>query len=107
MRLVDGHPILWERIAVPVSRFPALDQHKPLPNNLYNLYSQRYGVTISTVQEKLKAVAAPVDVAAHLGISTGAPLLEIDRIAVALDGQVVEWRSSLCDTEMVSYHNEL
>jgi GntR family transcriptional regulator len=33
----------------------------------------------------------------------GIPLLQIDRIGVALDGEPVEWRVSRCDTQDIVY----
>lgn len=107
LRRHNGIVILWEEIALPARRFPNLDEKSPLPNNLYQLYSETFGVTVSKVVERLKAVAAPGDVAAHLRVPPYTPLLEITRHAQALDGPVIEWRRSLCSTDDVHYHNEL
>ena len=35
-----------------------------------------------------------------------APLLEIDRVAVTIDGRPVEWRVSHCDTTDYTYFAE-
>ena len=50
---------------------------------------------------------APDQAAALLGLEPGAPLLEIDRVAFALDGRPAEWRVSLCDTRHHHYLAEL
>jgi GntR family transcriptional regulator len=54
-------------------------------------------------KEELRAVVAGKSDARALRLEPGTPLLQIDRIAVALDGQPVEWRVSRCDTSDIVY----
>jgi GntR family transcriptional regulator len=106
VRSVGGDPCIVERIYLPASPFPGLES-RVLPNNLYELYSTEFGVTIGRAQEKLKAVAASASEAEAVGTSVGAPLLRIDRVAYALDGRPVEWRISLCRTDSTHYWSDL
>jgi GntR family transcriptional regulator len=55
----------------------------------------------------LRAVAAGPEEARHLRLAEGAPLLEIDRIARALDGIAAEWRVSRCATAHHHYVAEV
>ncbi len=88
--------------------FPGLDKRaEALPNELYRFYEQTYRVAVARAVEKIKAVAARPDEARFLGLKSGAPLLEIDRVAHALDGRAVEWRVSRCDTADHHYVSEL
>jgi GntR family transcriptional regulator len=52
-------------------------------------------------------VALAAEDAAALGAAAGAPALQIDRIALSLDGTPVERRISLCLTEEVHYLSDL
>ena len=106
-RLIDGRPLICERIVLGADRFPALDRFSPLPNNVYQLYALEYGASVARAEEKLKAVAATADEAARLGVDEGTPLLEIDRLAHGLDGTALEWRLSRCLTEGVHYGADL
>jgi GntR family transcriptional regulator len=106
VRMLGGHTCIVERIHLPASLFQALTKRE-VPNNLYQLYSTEFGVTIGRASEQLKAVAAAAEEARHLGVTTGDPLLRIDRLAFALDGQPVEWRISLCRTDRVHYLSDL
>ncbi|MEE8270943.1 MAG: GntR family transcriptional regulator [Alphaproteobacteria bacterium] len=108
-RLLQGRPAILERIVVPQTLFPDLDRpdHGPLPNTLYDLYQRRYGVTIGRAVERLRAVAADAEEAAQLDVAPATPLLEIDRIALDIDGRPVEWRVSRCLTDRHSYLSEL
>lgn len=107
VRSLGGEKTVSERIVVPSARFPGLEKIEPLPNNLYGLYAERYGVTIARATETLKAVACPREDATLLGIRSGAPVLLIDRIGVDLSGRSVEWRVSLCRTDQFHYLSDL
>ncbi|MEM7221885.1 MAG: GntR family transcriptional regulator [Pseudomonadota bacterium] len=103
LRELDGRPAVFERLVLPAALFPGLAEAETLPNTLYSLFAHRYGITVKRAEEALRAVAAGTEAAGHLGLEAGAPLLEIDRVARAIDGQAVEWRLSLCDTRHCHY----
>jgi GntR family transcriptional regulator len=105
-RLLSGRVVILERIALPAEPFGPLGEGE-VPNNLYDLYATRFGVTIAGGRERLKAVGASSDESASLGVAEGAPILLIDRIAVDLAGKPVEWRRSACRTDEVHYLSEL
>jgi len=109
IRELGGLPCILERIIVSAKLFPNLGKPSQgaLPNELYVFYEERYGVTIYRANENLRAIEATPKQAKLLGLKAGAPLLEIDRTALTLDGRPVEWRTSLCDTRVCHYVSEL
>jgi GntR family transcriptional regulator len=106
LRSFDEVALIAETLSLPRKLFPGLDDG-PIPNNLYSLFASRYGVTIASAREKLKAVALPAEDAAALGVEPGHPALQIDRIALSLDGTPVERRLSLFLTKEVHYLSDL
>ena len=106
-RQVDGSPRVVEKIILPLKLFPEIDRQKSLPNTLYSLYQSEYKVSIAVAKEELRAISANKNDAKALGLNPGAPLLHIDRIAVALNGQLVEWRVSRCNTQDLVYAIEV
>jgi GntR family transcriptional regulator len=106
VRSLEGLPAIAEVIVVPARLFPDIERQS-VPNNLYALYAERFGVTIGEASERLKAVAADTATATALGMAPGAPLLAVDRIAFALDGSPAELRLSLCRTDRFHYSSEL
>jgi GntR family transcriptional regulator len=106
LRALAGKPVIAERITLPARLFPRLEQGE-IPNNLYGLYATRYGIAIARAQERLKAVGLDAEAAALLGAKLGAPALRIDRLALSLAGDKVEWRMSLCVTDEFHYLSEL
>lgn len=109
VRLLDGAAAIVERIVVPAARFPGLEKmdRVDLPNELYALYQTRWGVSVARAVERLKAVGASPEDAGLLGVKPGAPLLEIDRLAAALDGRPCELRLSRCLTARHRYVSEI
>lgn len=93
-RKIGERPLILETIVLPFRLFPGLDSLQPIPNNVYALYASRFGLTISRVTERTKAVLASERDVAALECETGAPLLQVDRVAYCLRDFPIEWRLS-------------
>jgi GntR family transcriptional regulator len=106
-RLVSGQRVGWERIVASLDLFPDLDRHRPLPNALYALYQREYGVHITKADEELKADLASGEDLRRMDLHAGDPVLQIERIALALNGRRAEWRVSRCDTRHHVYSVQL
>jgi len=102
VRSLAGVACVAEGMVLPHRLFPGLESRN-LPNNLYELYATKFGVTVARASERLKAVAATLRTAKHLGVPSGTPLLSVDRIAFDIGGAPVEWRMSLCRTDGFHY----
>ncbi|ACL58615.1 GntR family transcriptional regulator [Methylobacterium nodulans] len=102
LRSVAGRLCVCETISLPESLFPGIAELS-LPNTLYSLYATRFGITIGTARERLKAILLPAREAALLEMPEGTPALEIDRVAMDLEERPVEWRLSLCLTQDMHY----
>lgn len=108
IRDLGSRPAIVERIVLPGALFPDLGRPiASLPNTLYRLYEEKYGISVHQAVERVRAVAAEAADAAALGVKIGAPLLEIDRLASTLDRLTVEWRRSRVDTRYHHYLAEL
>lgn len=106
-RLFEGAPMIHETIVVAQSKFPDLDQVADIPNNVYRLFSEHWGITIGRASERLRAIAAGPRETAALGCPPGHPLLEISRLAFDLENRPVELRQSRCLTDRFHYTSEL
>mgnify|MGYP003634249571 CR=1 FL=1 len=103
IRSLSGQPILIETITLPADRYPDFDHLTIIPNNLYRLYSERWGITIASAEERLKAISASSRDAVKLGCHAGEPLLLISRVARDLENRPVELRWSRCITREIHY----
>lgn len=107
VRELEGNATIVETITLPAKPFDSLIKPKAcdLPNMLYELYEKQFGMTVHTAEEKLRAVAAPKRSASLLNVEEGSPLLEIERVALALDRTPIELRISQCSTAQHYYQN--
>lgn len=101
VREMAGQPAIAETVIVSAALFADIDKRtlNDVPNELYQFYEQKYGITVHRAVERVRAVAASETDAKLLGITPGAPLLEIRRIAETVDGRPIERRISRCLTE--------
>lgn len=109
VREFRGQRAILETIVLPHALFPELASFNKadVPNTLYQLYQERFGVIIHRAVEQITAEAAGREDVTYLGLDRGAPLLRIERIAQTLDGTPVELRISHCDTRHQAYLSDL
>lgn len=103
LRSLQGEAVIDERIIQPLSIFPDIDLQPKIPNFLYTLYQEKFGISIVEVHEELRAISAPEDSANNLGLAVGEPVLCVERASINIDGRVVEWSQALCKTEHFVY----
>lgn len=106
VRSFQNVPSIVEGIALPQELFPDFGIELQPPNNLFRFYQSIYGVTVAKARELITAVSATRKEAGLLGIKAGAPLLQIDRTSMTIDGRPVEWRVSRCNTSNHHYVSE-
>ncbi|WP_026439887.1 GntR family transcriptional regulator [Acidocella facilis] len=109
VRSFEEDAAIFETIMVPAALMPGLSVilNQEMPEEMYVIYQQHFGITITRADETLAAVAADAQDAAHLQVPEGTPLLEITRIASDLNGKKVELRVSRCKTSAYRYAAEI
>lgn len=106
-RLNGDVPIIRETVVVAAKTFPGFGASGDVPNTIYDVFQQSYGITVARADEDVEAVAAGVRDARYLGVVPGKPLLRIDRIAFDLNDRPIEWRVSICHLKGLHYRAEL
>ena len=103
VRSLNDAVVIVETITLPTDRFEGFGDLAVIPNNVYELYSRRWNITIAQSEERLKAIPASQRDAEQLGCASGEPLLLISRLARDLEGKPVELRWSRCLTRDIHY----
>ena len=107
VRSIHNKPAIIEKVIQPLSVFPDIDINTDLPNALYILYQEKYGITIMSVNDEIRAVEIPDAYAQHLDLAKGSPVLMIERSSVNIDGRVVELSTAYCSSENFVYSVQL
>ena len=109
LQRIAGRPVVLDDLWLPKALFPGLDRagFAGRDGTVYGLYQKRFGHSVIRTDERLRAVAAPEDVANAFGLAPGAPMLRILRVARAIGDRPVEMRISHADTREHEYFNTL
>ena len=103
LRSLLDKPALLEFVIQPLSIFPDIDTHIDLPNSLYTLYQEQYGICVVSVRDQLRATSLPAKYAHYLGVPAGEPVLMVERASINIDGRTVEWSHAYSSTEQFVY----
>jgi len=95
VRLADNEPVAYEIAYMPASIFPGLDRYDFNENSLYDVFRTEYKVFPTWADAELEATGAPAEVAIHLNIPVGEPVLMALRLTYTESFEVVEFARSV------------
>ncbi|HEY6893879.1 MAG TPA: GntR family transcriptional regulator [Rhodanobacteraceae bacterium] len=106
---LDGAPIIVDDITLPALRFAGLTERRfrGRRSTIYNLYQDAFGISVVRTRERLRATVADRTTATLLGVASGAPLLQIRRVALTYRDAPIEYRVSRVNTERYEYFAEV
>jgi GntR family transcriptional regulator len=106
---LGGAPLVLDDIWLPAAPFKGLTAERLAQYHgpLYGFFESEFGTRMIRADERIRAIAAPADVAALLSVAPGSPLLLVDRVSYTYREQPVEVRRGYCVTTDHHYHNEL
>jgi len=106
---LQGRAVVHDRLVIPAGLFRGLTEKRwrERPSTIYHLYQSEYAITVVRAHERLRAVGADRGSSRVLGVAVGQPVLQVRRVAIALDGKPVEWRISTVLTAQHEYVNLL
>jgi GntR family transcriptional regulator len=90
-------PLIAETLTLPEAHFPGLAERPDIPNTVYELLQNEYGLIVTRADERISPVLADSVTGAALKVPLGTPLLKIERIAFGIDDTPLEWRVSYCN----------
>ena len=103
LRLADGVPMAYEHSVLPQAVLP---QPQALEDSLYAQLARQGHAPIRATQQ-LRALNAPAEMAAHLGLSEGTALLWVRRVAYGPAGSAIEFTHTYCRSDYYAFVAEL
>lgn len=103
--LLQGRPVVHDRLALPASLFKGLTEKRlrERPGTIYQLYQSDFGITVLRASERARAVAADRHTARALRLAPGTPVMQVKRVAQTFGDRPVEYRVSTIDTHRHDY----
>jgi GntR family transcriptional regulator len=107
--LLQGRAVVHDKLVLPAALFRGMTEKRfrERPSTIYHLYQTEFAISVVRAHERLRAVGADRAAARVLGVPPGQPVLQVRRVALALNGQPVEWRVSTVITTQHDYVNLL
>jgi len=108
-RILEGKPLVLETISFPYARVGMKEwgaDGAPL-HLVYSFLEQQCGISVSRVEDRLRACLLPKKVAKDFGLPAGHPVLLSIRVGYDLRGEPVEYRSSWMATDTHDYLSQL
>ncbi|QTF10247.1 GntR family transcriptional regulator [Brenneria izadpanahii] len=99
VRLINGEPASLESVWIPTALLP---EPRQLEHSLYQYWAER-NIYPDKKRYRLKAVAAPADVAGHLGVPSGAPLLLSRQHTYDAQGELLEYCEIYCRSDVYEF----
>lgn len=83
--------VAYEIVVLPLKMFPRLAPDRHLTADASEL-ARDHGLALGIATERVQVAKASASVAAQLGITPGARVMRLDRVASTVDGMPLEWR---------------
>jgi len=101
--------VMIDQITLDKKRFKNLTRADFInrEGSIYQLYQMKYGQTVVRSSERLRAGLANKQHAEWLGIKPNSPVLVIRRVALGIQDDPIEWRTSTLNTNQYEYFSEL
>jgi Transcriptional regulators len=106
IRIIDEVPAIYETIYLDHQWFHDYEGIE-LPNTLYQLYADHYGINVTRAEEQISVTIPSAAQAELLKLSSPTAVLQITRVAYGIDDQPVEYRISLCRSDLLRYQSAL
>jgi GntR family transcriptional regulator len=101
LRLLSGTPIALHVAYVAHDLCPALLDEDLEDQSLYRLYNA-YGLRVTWAKQCVEARVADEELARHLDMEPGDPVLYSERTAYAADNALIEWVQSYASGDLIS-----
>ena len=102
VRSANRLPVALETSWFPARLVPGLLDHR-LSGSLYAVLRTAYGHEPVSAVERLTPVLAATDVAEHLDVAVGSPLMGVERVARDASGTVVEFARDVFRSDRVAF----
>lgn len=104
LRTANEAPVALEHSWFPVALAPGLGDDDLERRSIYGLLHDRYGIELTSAEQRFEAVAAREDDADLLDCLPGDPLMRVTRTATTADGTAVEFARDLYLPQRSSFH---
>jgi GntR family transcriptional regulator len=106
LRMIEKEPVMIENDYVLYDRFPTLEKNDLEQNSMYTIFTEKFGVNLSSAEEIFEPVLIREAEAKQLNYSQNLPGMKIERITYE-NNRVIEYSKSIVRGDRFRYHVKL
>jgi len=103
VRLVQDAPVSFDISYFPLELGRRLAREDLVRSDIFRLLETTCGVALGAADYQIGAVAAEEEVALHLGVTAGAPLIFVDRLTLEAGGRPIDYEHLYVRADRVRY----
>ena len=103
VRLVQDAPVSFDISYFPLELGRRLAREDLVRSDIFRLLETSCGVLLGAADYQISAVVAEEEIALHLGVTAGVPLLFIDRLTLDADGVPIDYEHLYVRADRVRY----
>jgi GntR family transcriptional regulator len=107
LRLGDGDPLALDRTWLAPFHAQLLEGHDLARETIYRVLEEEYGIPVISGRYRITAGPADTEVALHLCVARGEPLLVIERTSRTVGGRPVYFQRRFYRSDRMAYELEL
>lgn len=104
IRYANKNPMIVERTYLNKEIFEGLTLEELKNQGLYNTFKNNFGIKIFAADETCTAAITSADNNKILNISSGTPVLKLERLTSDIDNRIVEFTLSIARSDKFTYH---
>ena len=102
--MMDGQPLSHTEISLPAHRLPGMEHLDMENRSIFETIREKYGLIVIRADRWLRSGGVPAYVAERMGVSEGAPMIQIDSVAYDHDGNALESYHAYYDAGVAPIH---
>ena len=102
--IVDGRPITFTQLSLPGERLPDMEKLDIENRSIHETIRLHFGFEVKRADRWFAAGPATEQVAAHMGVSLGMPMIIIDSLAYDQNDRPIELYHSYYDSNVARIH---
>ncbi len=106
LRSLNDEPVIYERRALRSDRCPNLNEYE-LAGSFYTLLHERYGLTLESVSQRIRARNLTIEAAERLGVEAGTAALELVGVGHLQRGVPLWYEETLYRGDVYEFVNQL
>lgn len=104
LRLVNNEPVFFDVTMIPNINIPRFSQKSFENNSLFDILRRKYQIEVKGGEQQISAIRADAKLQGYFAVSSGAPVLRLNRKIITNRPDFCFYSQVYCNTEKISLY---